>query len=126
MFNALSVVKFAVSGVVGIGTGKIVHSVIRNHVTPETLVDKVSIISAGWVIAAMATKATKEHSDEIISDTYDSVVKIVDQFKKKAQLDRINKGQSTFETEGLNKEDFEMDAEGAWTPRVSVETPTAS
>lgn len=112
--NALRVVKFVASGVVGLGTSKVVSGIIKNHVTPETLIDKVTITAASWVISGIATTATKKYSDETIDEGVKAVKNIVKEFKTSAQLGRINKGESTFETEGLDQARFRKDEGGKW------------
>lgn len=107
--NALSAVKFVASGVVGIGAGKIVGKIIKNNVSPETLIDKVTVVSASWVISGIVTTATKKYTNEMIDETYNGVVGIVDKFKLDAKLGRISRGESTFETEGLNSADYIKD-----------------
>lgn len=125
MFNALSVAKLAVSGVVGLGTGKIVGAVIKNHVSPETLIDKVTITAASWVIGAMATKATKDATGEMIDETYEGVVGGIKQFKLAQKLNRINSKTSTFEAEGLDEGDFVLNAaNGKWEPKAPAADKT--
>lgn len=120
MFNALSVAKVVISGVVGVGTGKIVAKIIKNNVNPETLLDKVTITAAAWVIGAVTTEYTKKYTD----DTIDNVVKLatetIDKFKLGAKLNRIEREESTFEDEGLNRDDFTRGADDKWHP-IKVE-----
>jgi len=124
MFNALSAVKFVASGIVGIGTGKIVGRIIRNNITPETLVEKVSVTAAAWVIGSMAAKATKQYTDEIIDETATSVKEVVENIKTAGKLSRINKGESGFESEGLDKNDFVQDKDLFWSKKVTVKSTT--
>lgn len=121
MFNALSVVKMAVSGVVGLGTGKIVAGIVKNHVTPETLIDKVSIISATWAMAGVASTATKKYTDETIDKVYGDVSEAVITLKTNMKLKRINAGVSNFEDEGLDRDSFVKNFEGKWVIRVDIE-----
>lgn len=113
-FDKLGVAKFIVSGVVGIGTGKIVSSIIKSHVTPTTLVDKVTIAAASWVIGGIATERAKAYVD----DTIDYVVQNADNFvshvKLQQKLSRVNRGDSTLEKEGLSITNFRKNAEGKW------------
>ncbi len=114
MFNALSVVKFAVSGVVGIGTSKIVGQILKTHVTAETLIDKVTITAAAWVIGGIACKATKTYADDTIDDVVATATHYVDEFKLGSKLARINREESTFEEEGLDKNFFVKNPGGKW------------
>lgn len=126
MFNALTAVKFAVSGIVGIGTGKIVGGVIKNNISPETLIDKVTVTAAAWVIGAMATKATKTHTDEMIDEVYEGVTKVYRETQDKNKLSRINAGTSTWEKEGLDRDDYVMNADAVWVLRMTMDEPDHS
>ena len=61
--NALEITKFAASTIVGIGTSKVVSSIIRNNVHAKTLIDTISIAAATYVIGSMAAEATKKYVD---------------------------------------------------------------
>lgn len=61
--NVLEIAKTAASMIVGVGTSKIVHSIINNNVDPETAVDTVTIAAGSLVIGSMATDATKKYLD---------------------------------------------------------------
>ena len=112
----LGVAKFLVSGVVGIGTGKIVGSIIRHHVKPTTLIDKVSIAAATVVISAIASDRTKDYTNEWIDDLVGKVSEVKNQIQIQQKLQRINSNQSTFEDEGLDPSDFRQDENGKWKP----------
>lgn len=114
--NALSVAKFAVSAVVGIGTGKIVEKAIKNIVTPEKLLDKVGVTAATWVISAMAAEATKKYTDAMVDDAVEAVMTIVRDYKNNQKLNLINAGLSTFEQEGLDQARFRRNESGHWVP----------
>lgn len=120
-FNATSVVKFVASGIVGMGTGKIVSAVIKDHVKPETLIDKVSIVAASFVISGIATKATKKYTDETIDETIGNVTKAIVKFKTDGKLAKINRGESTIEDEGLDEDKFEWTPEGKLVPKKDDE-----
>jgi hypothetical protein len=117
-FNPLSVAKFVVSGVVGIGTRKIVTEFLKTNVpAPEKVIDKATIAVASTVISAMIVEATKGYTDEAIDRISDAGIKIVEMFKKSAALGRINRGESTFEAEGLDVLKFRRNAKNnAWEP----------
>lgn len=130
MFNALSAVKitkFVVSGVVGIGAGKIAKSIIANNVSAETLLDKVTTVAGAWAIGGMVASAAKDYTDKSIDDAYATVSKVVDRIKLNEKLNRINNKTSTFEAEGLDKKNFVADVEtGRWTAFKVFDEPAAS
>lgn len=105
-FNTLSVVKLAVSSVIGFGTGKIITNVVKNNVRPETVIDKVTVIAAAWVISGIATTATKKYTNDMIDDVAESATELIGKFKHSAKLGRINRDESTFEKEGLDPEEY--------------------
>lgn len=118
--TALSAIKFGVSGIVGIGTGKVVGKIIRNNAGDVTnLIDKVSMTAATWVISGIATTAAKKFTNDSIDDIYTTVKGQIDHFKLSAKLSRISDKKSTFEAEGLNKDDYILDVKsGSWKPRT--------
>lgn len=61
--NKIDVAKKIVSAVVGSGTTRIVYAIIQNNVSPEKIVDKVTVVSASLVIGAMAADATSSYTD---------------------------------------------------------------
>lgn len=127
MFNALSLVKVAVSGVVGIGAGKIVGGIVKDHVDPKTLFDKVAISGATWVIGAMAGKATKDATNDMIDETYNGIVDGIKEFKVSQKLNRINAKTSTFEKEGLNESDFALNVtNNKWEPKKPADDKTSA
>lgn len=118
-FNALKIAKFAASTVVGLGTGKIVGKVIKQHVTPENIIDKVTVTAAAWVIGAMATQATKNATDKMIDDAAETVQKVVKMGEDSRKLAKINRKESTFEAEGLDQSRY-REENGRWV-RISDE-----
>lgn len=113
-FTKLGVAKFVVSGIVGIGTGKIVGRIIREHITPETLIDKITVTAAAWVIGALATEATKSYTNDAIDQVVETVTTTVNKFKLNEKVNRINTGESTFEKEGLDPSKFHKDENNVW------------
>lgn len=130
MFNAtsaLNLTKFVVSGVVGLGAGKIAKSIIANNVSAETLVDKVTTVAGAWAIGGMVATAAKNHTDKTIDDTYGYISKIVDRVKLNEKLNRINAETSTFEQEGLDRKNFVQDLKTKkWTAVKLVDEPFAN
>lgn len=114
MFTALSAVKFVVSGVVGIGTGKIVSAVVKDHVNPETLIDKISMAGATWAMGGVAAQATKKFTNEAIDDIYKGVTETWAELKLKSKLTKISLGETTFEAEGLNPADYHRGEDGVY------------
>lgn len=110
----LGVAKFIASGIVGLGTGKIVRDIIKENVTPKTLVDKVAIAAATWAIAGIATKQAKKHTDEWVDDAFETITMIKSRFELKQKVNRLNRGESTLEDEGLTLEQVRQNDEGKW------------
>jgi len=127
-FNALGLVKLAASGVVGIGTGKIIGQIIKNNVAaPETMLDKVTVTAAAWVIGGVVTTATKKYTNETIDEVAGAVTGMFEKFRLDARLGRVNRGESTLVEEGLDPTQFEQDSEtGHWQKKTPVEEPAAS
>lgn len=115
MFTALSAVKFAVSGIVGMGTAKVVSGIVKNNVSAENLVDKVTILSATWVLSGVVTTASKKYTNDMIDDVAKSITDVLGQLKAKAKLNRINRGESTFVDEGLDQTRFRKEND-QWVP----------
>lgn len=111
MFNALSITKVVVSGLVGIGTAKIVTQIIKNNVTAENALDKVTMLAAAWSIGGVAAKVTKKYTEDSIDDIAKSVTFYVDKAKLASKLGRINREESTFEQEGLVADDYRKNPE---------------
>jgi hypothetical protein len=113
-FNALSAAKFVVSGIVGLGTGKIVGKIIKDHVTPDTLIEKVTVTAAAWAISGLVTKHTKQYTDDMIDETVETVTKITEKVKSGLTLAKVNRGEMTFQESGLNPEEFIQNEKGEW------------
>lgn len=113
-FNALSVVKVVASGVVGLGTAKIVGSIIKDHVKPETLIDKITVTAAASVISGIVTNATKDYTKQTIDDVVETAATLIDQLKTSQKVAKINRGESTFEKEGLDQSRFRKNEKGHW------------
>lgn len=69
--DKLGLAKNAIGFVVGAGVSKIVHAVITNNISPVTLFDKVTVVSASLVLGSMAREATRKfinrQIDEIVA-----------------------------------------------------------
>lgn len=79
--NKLDLFKNIVSTVVGIGTTKIVSTIIRNNVEPETPVEHVTVYAGSVVIGAMVADASKNYTDTKI----DEAVALIKSFKNPEQ-----------------------------------------
>jgi hypothetical protein len=112
-FSKLGLVKFAVSGVVGLGAGKIVTNIIKANVkTPENLIDKVTMLAGAWALGGMVTAAAKKHTDEAIDDVAAFVTEQFHEIRVYQKLRKIEKKETTFEKEGLNAVDFVLNEDG--------------
>lgn len=86
--NKLDITKKVVSAVIGLGTSKIAHSIIKNNVQPENVIDKVTVPSAAVVIGMMASQATKEFTgkqiDELVA-TWQNAKQKIEEAKKESK-----------------------------------------
>lgn len=57
------IAKRIVSGVVAIGTTKIIHGIISSTTDPESATDKVAIFASSVVLGSMAKDLTKKYTD---------------------------------------------------------------
>lgn len=64
--NKIDLTKTIVSTVVGAGSSKIVHTIIRNNVDPQTAVDSVTVAAGSLVLGSMVADATKKYTDDKI------------------------------------------------------------
>ena len=62
------IAKRVVSVVVGIGTTKIVSSIIQSTTNPESVTDKVAVIASSYVLGSMAVEATRNYTDTKIDE----------------------------------------------------------
>lgn len=124
-FSMLGVTKLVATGVVGMGVNKVVAGVIKNHVTVETLFDKVAVTAATWVITGIAVSRSEQYVSDHIDDVVATGHKVVDKFKLEAKLGRIIRKESTFEQEGLDQNDFVKNPKnGRWQKKTIVESET--
>lgn len=64
----IELAKNITSAIVGIGTSKIVHTVIKNNVAPENALDTVTVTAGAVVLGSMAADASKKHTDAKIEE----------------------------------------------------------
>ncbi|QPL14703.1 hypothetical protein SEA_SCHWARTZ33_58 [Gordonia phage Schwartz33] len=72
----LNTIKLITSTIVGLGTTKIVTTIIKNNVNPETIVDTVTITAGSFVIGGMVADASKKYTDETIDKIADAIVSL--------------------------------------------------
>lgn len=113
-FTKLGLAKLVASTVVGIGAGKIVAGVIKTHIKPENLFDKITMAAGAWAIGGIVTQATKQYTNDMIDETVAAVSEQIENMKLKQKIGRIDRNESTFEEEGLNPNDYEKNDGGMW------------
>lgn len=59
----LDIAKAAAKFVVGAGTSKIVHAIIQNNVSPETITEKVTITAASITLGSLAADISAKYTD---------------------------------------------------------------
>lgn len=64
----IDTVKFVATTIVGVGTSKIVGSIIKNNVDPQNAVDVVTVTAGSFVIGAIAADATRKYTDQAIDN----------------------------------------------------------
>jgi len=119
--NALTVGKIIASAVVGIGTERIIKNLVKQNIIPKNVGEKIVITVATGVIAAVVTQATKDYTDETIEKAVETGKKLVEKVKVGVKLAKINEGQSTFENEDLEEEEFEKNKKGKWVAKKPTE-----
>lgn len=124
MFSKLSVVKYIATGIVGIGTGKIVGNIIKNNVPINSLADRITVTAASFIITGLVTQATKNHTDEMIDNVVGTVTKVVDNVKTSAKIDKVNRGESTIDEEGLDVSKLQRNDQGKWEKIKDFDIPT--
>uniref|UniRef100_A0AAU8GPN8 Holin n=1 Tax=Gordonia phage Petito TaxID=3158876 RepID=A0AAU8GPN8_9CAUD len=69
----LNTIKLVTSTIVGLGTTKIVTTIIKNNVDPQTAVDAVTITAGSFVIGGMVADASKQYTDKTIDNIADAI-----------------------------------------------------
>lgn len=113
-FPVLSIAKFVVSGAVGLGAGKVVSAVLKEHVKPETLFDKATMTAAAWAISGITATASKKYASDAIDDVYGYGERMWTQIQIMRKLAKINENEMTFEESGLDQTQFHLDENGRW------------
>lgn len=65
-FDTVTIAKKTLSTIVGIGTSKIIKSIIENNVPTETLTDKVTVNAASIAIGGATAELTSRYTDSQI------------------------------------------------------------
>lgn len=110
-------VKIAAATVVASGTKTIVAGIIENNVKIGRPKDKIAVTAATWVISGIVATAAKKYTDETVDETMGTItdgLNWLKGLKVDKSLSRINKGESTFEAEGLDQDDFVKDEDDKW------------
>ncbi|ADD81064.1 gp066 [Rhodococcus phage ReqiPoco6] len=68
VMTKLEMLKLAVSSIVGVGTSKIVRSIIANNVEIDSPVDQVTVTAGSFVVGAMVADASKDYTDAKIDE----------------------------------------------------------
>jgi hypothetical protein len=82
----LEILKKAVSVIVGIGTAKIIHEIIKNNVDTDSTYSKVTVTAASTAIGGAVSELTQQYTDRMIDQTA-------------AFIQEIKNGKKTPETE---------------------------
>ena len=80
-----AVVKSVVSFVVGSGVYLIVTSIIKDHVAPETLPQKVKVALGTTILAGMVADAAGKYTDRMIDGVVAQYNEVVGKKAKEAQ-----------------------------------------
>lgn len=72
----LEIAKSIAAIIVGAGTSRITNGIISNNVSTENAIDKVTVTGASIVIGAMAGKATKSATNDMVDEIVDAIEKI--------------------------------------------------
>jgi len=67
----LDLTKIVVSTVVGFGTTSIVRGIVSHNTDPENVVDSVAITAGAIAIGMMASRATKQFTNQTIDEIAD-------------------------------------------------------
>lgn len=118
---AIQAVKLVASGIVGIGTGKVVGKIVKENVPVETLIEKITITAATCIISAMATQATKKYTNDAIDEVVETVTTITKKFKDSGTLAKVNRGEMTLEESGLDSSKYEKDSKGKWASKQALD-----
>lgn len=69
----LNTIKLVTSTIVGLGTTKIITTIIKNNVDPQTAVDAVTITAGSFVLGGMVADASKQYTDKTIDNIADAI-----------------------------------------------------
>lgn len=66
--NKLQIAKTVTSTIVGVGTAKIINTIIKNNVAPETVTDKVTVTAGTFILGGMVADISKRYTDAKIDE----------------------------------------------------------
>ncbi|AVO25296.1 hypothetical protein PBI_GRAVY_56 [Gordonia phage Gravy] len=69
----LNTIKLVTSTIVGLGTTKIITTIIKNNVDPQNAVDAVTITAGSFVLGGMVADASKQYTDKTIDNIADAI-----------------------------------------------------
>ncbi|QGJ89667.1 hypothetical protein SEA_ODESZA_56 [Gordonia Phage Odesza] len=69
----LNTIKLITSTIVGLGTTKIITTIIKNNVDPQNAVDAVTITAGSFVLGGMVADASKQYTDKTIDNIADAI-----------------------------------------------------
>lgn len=64
----IQIVKAVTNLIVGVGTAKIVSTIISNNVQPETITDKVTVTTGSFVLGAMVADVSSRYTNAKIDE----------------------------------------------------------
>lgn len=64
----IQIVKAVTNLIVGVGTAKIVSTIISNNVQPETITDKVTVKTSSFVLGAMVADISSRYTNAKIDE----------------------------------------------------------
>jgi hypothetical protein len=72
----IAIAKLLAKGIVHLGTGSIVSAIIKNNITPETTIQKVTVPASAFILGAIISDAAKDYTDNFIDETVDMFKKV--------------------------------------------------
>lgn len=66
--DSIVIAKKVTSLVVGVGVTKIVRAIIKNNVTPENVIDQVTITAAAMVLGGIVANVSQKYTDSKIDE----------------------------------------------------------
>jgi hypothetical protein len=86
-FDKVSLAKKAVSLIVGAGTGKIVATIIKNNISPEKAIDKITMTAAAWALGGVVAEMTERYTDTKIDEAFEAWNKLKNYINKNTETE---------------------------------------